>query len=331
MSVRLRRAIVVGLISCAGVSLGGCATVSEDAQKSSLAALGKEPVPHELPKDAPCRERPFRSRPPSVLPQPGHMPRGTFMHEIHDNGHLRVGVDQTSLRLGYLNPITSRARMQGFDIDVVREVARAIFGDPHKLRYTALSTAQRQTAIEEEKVDIVASAYSINCKRLRRMHFSSVYYRAQQRLLVLKSSPISQLHDPDARGKRMCATKGSTTIGHLRRLGRAAGIVPVAVPLRSDCLVKLQEGEVDAISSDDAILLGFQKQDPQTKIVGPSLACERWGLAINKRHSDFVRFVNAVLARLRRGRLAQIRQRWLGDLRPSKRGASCSQPARQRP
>jgi polar amino acid transport system substrate-binding protein len=330
MSARTRSRVVIGLISCAAIALGGCATVSEDAQRRSLAALGTEPVQGKLPKDPDCVERPIRSLPPSVLPRPGHMPDGTFMHDIQGR-HLRVGVDQNSLQLGYLNPITAKPRMEGFDIDVVREVARAIFGDPHRIRYTAISTAQRQTAIEEEKVDIVASAYSISCQRLRHMRFSSVYYRAQQRLLVLKSSPISSLHDPDARGKRVCATSGSTTLDRLNALRRETGIVPVAVPLRPDCLVELQEGDVDAISSDDAILLGFQKQDPQTRIVGPSLECERWGMAINKGHSDFVRFVNAVLARMRRRRLAEIRERWLGDLRPSKHGSPCPQPAPRRP
>ena len=31
----------------------------------------------------------------------------------------------------------------------------------------------------------------------------------------------------------------------------------------------LQQGKVDAIASDDAILLGFREQDPNTKLIGP--------------------------------------------------------------
>jgi polar amino acid transport system substrate-binding protein len=88
--------------------------------------------------------------------------------------------------------------------------------------------------------------------------------------------------------------------------------------------VRLQEGEVAAVTSDDAILLGFKRQDPQTKIVGPCLNLEHYGLAMNRRHREFVRFVNGVLARLRRsGELARLRERLLGGVPALPRGASC--------
>jgi polar amino acid transport system substrate-binding protein len=329
------RRTVVALVACASVLATGCASVSERAQNSSLAALRTaEPKPRTLPPPSGCEEQPFRSLAPSRLPRPGRMAPGSTMAGIHDRGYLRVGVDQNSLQLGYLNPITLKPRMQGFDIDLVREVAATIFGVPATntrgidklVRYIAVSTQQRQTAIGDDEVDIVASAYSISCDRLRYMDFSSVYHRADQRLLVLKQSSFSDLAQPAARGKRICATAGSTTFIYLQRISRRTGIVPVSVPLRSDCLVKLQEGDVDAISSDDAILFGFKLQDPQTEIVGPSLECEQWGIAVNKRHHDLLRFVNAVLRRLRRsGRLREIRTHWLHDLPQAPTGAnSCA-------
>jgi polar amino acid transport system substrate-binding protein len=90
------------------------------------------------------------------------------------------------------------------------------------------------------------------------------------------------------------------------------------VDQRTDCLVALQEGRVAAISSDDAILLGFKAQDPNTKIVGPRLADEPYGMAINRGHPEFVRFVNGVLERLRDdGRWKAIHRRWLGPFAPT--------------
>ena len=57
----------------------------------------------------------------------------------------------------------------------------------------------------------------------------------------------------------------------------------------------LQQGQVAAISTDDSILAALEAQDPFTKIVGPPLNDQPYGLAISKQHPDFVRFVNAVL------------------------------------
>jgi polar amino acid transport system substrate-binding protein len=78
-------------------------------------------------------------------------------------------------------------------------------------------------------------------------------------------------------------------------------------------MVALQQGRTDAISTDDAILFGFQAQDPNTRVVGPRFSREPYGLGINKQHPDFVRFVNGVLARMRAdGTWAAIYRKWLG-------------------
>ena len=90
---------------------------------------------------------------------------------------------------------------------------------------------------------------------------------------------------------------------------------PIGMPQAIDCLVALQEGHVPAISTDDSILLGFQAQDPNTKIVGPSLADVPYGMAISKAHPDFVRFVNGFLAEVRaNGTWRRLYDRWLGHL-----------------
>ena len=117
----------------------------------------------------------------------------------------------------------------------------------------------------------------------------------------------------DLGGRRVCATPRSTT---LKRIADdPSHPIPVVVPQRTDCLVALQQGKVDAIASDDAILLGFREQDPNTKLIGPRLEDEPYGMAIDKRHPEFVRYVNGVLARMRAdGTWQRIYRRWLGDL-----------------
>jgi polar amino acid transport system substrate-binding protein len=73
------------------------------------------------------------------------------------------------------------------------------------------------------------------------------------------------------------------------------------------------DGEVDAISTDDSILIGFKAQDPNTKIIGPALADAPYGIAISNAHPEFVRFVNGVLDRMRAdGTWRAIYEKWLG-------------------
>jgi polar amino acid transport system substrate-binding protein len=68
--------------------------------------------------------------------------------------------------------------------------------------------------------------------------------------------------------------------------------------------------------SDNAILYGMLAQDPHTKLLGgddsrQNLSNEPYGLAVAATHKDFVRFVNAVLERMRTtGRWTQLWNTW---------------------
>ena len=221
------------------------------------------------------------------------MRAGTFMQEIQARHKLIVGVDQNTRGFGYRD---ANGRIVGFDIDLLREIAAAIFGSPDAIEFRAVTSAQRIPAVTNGDVDIVASIMSITCDRWRKVDFSTEYYAARQSVLVRADSSIH--HVADLNGKRVCATKGSTSINQIRAF--APGAKLDAVDLRTECLVHLQEGLADAISTDDTILYGFKAQDHNTHLLPDDLnQPERYGMAINQAHPEFVRFVNAVLEQIR--------------------------------
>jgi len=243
---------------------------------------------------------PTRSLAPQGLPQPGQMPNGSTMATIYQRGYLTAGVDQSTFLWGYLNPLTSQ--LEGFDIDVVNAVAHAIFGPDitNRVQFRAITSQQRVGSLtgdaSDPQVDMVVRTFTVNCQREQQgVRFSSVYYDAQQRLLVAKDSNATGIDDLG--GKKVCAAAGSDS---LPRIAAApTHPVPVAVGDWSDCLVMLQQGQVDAIATDDAILAGMAAQDPNTKVVGPSMGDEPYGIGMRQDSTDFVRFVNAVLEQFR--------------------------------
>jgi polar amino acid transport system substrate-binding protein len=138
-----------------------------------------------------------------------------------------------------------------------------------------------------------------------------VYYGAQQRVLVASSSKARNIGAFS--GRRVCASAQSTPIEVME--GLPAPPTPLGLPQAIDCLVYLEEGRVAAISTDDSILLGFKAQDPNTRIIGASLYPVPYGMAINKAHPEFVRFVNGILAKLRAdGTWRAIYDKWLGGI-----------------
>jgi polar amino acid transport system substrate-binding protein len=233
---------------------------------------------------------------------------GSFMAKIRARGYLIAGVDQSTYHFGYLNPLDGQ--IEGFDIDMIRAVAKAIFGNPDKVQYKAITDAARVPDVAGGSVDIVAHTMTITCDRLAQVDFSSVYFESHQRVLIPDSSTaakgLSQLG-----GQKVCATTGSDSVDTIEHYPSHPQVVQE--PYWTDCLVLLQQNQVAAVSTDDSILAGLAAQDPFTKVVGPNLTNEPYGLAISKQHPDFVRFVNAVLAQERSdGDWEASYHRWVG-------------------
>jgi polar amino acid transport system substrate-binding protein len=253
---------------------------------------GKAAVPAAAPAET-CANPTASLRPPPSMPPPGQMPANSTMAKIYARGYLIAGVDQNTYLFGYRDPKTNE--IEGFDIDMAHDVAAAIFGDPSKVEFKAITSAQRVPELQSGAVDIVARTMTISCDRLSQVAFSTVYYDASERLLVPASSAVTSIDQLG--GKKICAATGSDSLNHIAAVPTHP--IPVAVGDWSDCLVMLQQGEVAGVSTDDTILAGMVAQDPNTKIVGPSVADEPYGIAMPKQNSDMVAFVDGVLDNVR--------------------------------
>jgi len=300
-ATRQRPAIIGTLASLAVTALlAGCAATSAPAPAASArtttpATAAGGPA-RQASTTASCN--PYES----LAPQPGgpSVTSGSYAATIRARGYLIAGVDQTTYHFGYLNPRTGQ--IEGFDIDMIKDVAAAIFGlSPDSpalaqhIHFKSIDDAERIPSIQNGTVDIVAHTMTVNCARMQEVDFSSIYYDAKQRVLV--DTPASGATPPDlaqlgAAHQKVCATIESDSVAQIQ----AARAVAVQVPYWSDCLVLLEEGQVAGISTDDSILYGMQAQDPNTVVTGSPLEDEPYGLGISKAHPDFVRFVNAVLA-----------------------------------
>jgi polar amino acid transport system substrate-binding protein len=312
----MRRALRCLLaLAFAGAILAGCGTTSDHALRLTLAALATPtPTLASSPNSPPvqCTNLTASLRPPSTLPAPGRMAAGSFMAKIQRRGYLIAGVNAGLLDFGYLNPATGQ--IEGFEIDLVRQIAQAILGNPNAFRLEALTVPQRIPFVQQGKVDIVVDAVTITCARRQQVDFSTVYYEAQQLVLVPSNSPAHSIHD--LAGKRVCASAQSAPIQVMQEQRPAP--IAVGAPQAIDCLVYLQQGRIDGISTDSSILLGFKAQDPDTKLIGASLSGVPYGMAISKAHPDFVRFVNGVLAKMRAdGTWQRIYSHWLGRFGPT--------------
>jgi polar amino acid transport system substrate-binding protein len=235
-------------------------------------------------------------------------------------GKLIVGVDQNSYRWGYRNPATGG--LEGFDIDLARAIAQDILGKPDAIIFRAIPTNQRIPALNNGTVDIVVRTMTINCARIKQVAFSTAYFQAGQQVLASKGSSITG-YDKSLAGKKVCTAEGSTAYDALEKDpfgatfkdkhdGQPGDEDVLTVSNQLDCLVRLQQGLVDAIVTDNALAAGQAAQDPAVELKGGKpFTTEYYGVATKLGKDDLVRRVNKVLDEYRKGAWTEAYNKWL--------------------
>ena len=307
---------LAAIAAVAGLMLSGCAQPADPAMPpaptlapptpAGMEDLKPEPPRPPDPSDNTC------DRTASLRPFPSRAEADEAVESIRKRGRLLVGLDIGSNLFSFRDPVTGN--ITGFDVDIAGEVARDIFGKTSAVEYRILSSADRITALQNNAVDIVVKTMTITCERRKLVNFSTTYFTAYQRILAPRNSDITG--PGDLSGKRVCVARGTTSLRKVQEINPPPAIVTVVT--WADCLVALQQREVDAISTDDAILAGLVAQDPYLHIVGPNMAEEPYGIGINLTNTGLVRFVNGTLERIRNdGTWEALYNKWLTVLGPA--------------
>ena len=307
------RTAAFALLTAAVLAVSGCTTGADD-----LGTLVSDPAATATPAPTTTAAPPTTDCTPSATTSyaPTGVTDSATLTEIRDRGSLRVGVSADTLLMSARNPLTGT--IEGFDIDIAREIARAILGNPDAITFVVITSAQRLPALTGGEgappVDMVARTLTMTCDRWSTIAFSSEYYGAGLKLLVSESSDAAGIQDLEAAGdQQVCAPRATTTLSRLEN--EYPGVEAVAADTHTQCLALFQEGSVDAIAGDDTILAGFVAQDPYAKVIGDALSSEPYGLGMPADDPDFVRFVNGALESIRAdGRWQSIYDRWLGEL-----------------
>ena len=159
------------------------------------------------------------------------------------------------------------------------------------------TAGMREEVIEGGDVDMVVATYTINDERAERITFAGPYYEAGQQIMVLEENdtitgPDSLADNPDA---RICSVTGSTPAEQIREY-LASPDQLVLFDEYSQCADSLSNGQVDAVTTDNVILLGFvSESDGEFKLVGEQFTEEPYGIGIEKGDVAFCEFINETL------------------------------------
>ncbi|SPE64159.1 ABC transporter glutamine-binding protein GlnH precursor [Streptomyces netropsis] len=225
--------------------------------------------------------------PPVKGPQPDQLPdyhvdtgfqlsASPTWRKAKSRGHLVVGAKEDQPYLGEKDPASGA--YSGFDIEIARMMSASLGFDPRTIVFRTIASANRETALQNGQIDYYVGTYTINDLRKRQVGFAGPYYIAGQSLLVrAKDSDIDGPQDLD--GRKVCSAAGSTPLQRIDREYPKA--VAVAYDTYSICVDNLLSLQVDAVTTDDSILMGYAAKVPaELKVVGKPFSKEPYGIGV---------------------------------------------------
>ncbi|WP_028659379.1 glutamate ABC transporter substrate-binding protein [Nocardioides insulae] len=212
---------------------------------------------------------------------------GTKMKEIADAGTVRVGVKFDQPGLGFMP--TGGDIPEGFDVEIAKILVASLGIDPEdtsKVSYVETVSDNREPFLEGDKVDLVAASYSITDERRQVVGQAGPYMVTGQQLLVPEDSDVTG--PADLQGEEVCSVTGSTSLENVK----AEGMKPVGFDTYSQCVDKVLDGTVEAMSTDGSILLGYASQNEgMLKVVGDEFSEERIGVGYSKESPEMCQWI----------------------------------------
>ncbi|MEV1170337.1 glutamate ABC transporter substrate-binding protein [Nonomuraea sp. NPDC049784] len=239
----------------------------------------------------------------------------TVVGKIRNTGQVVVGTkwDQPSLGL-----VTGPGAPHGFDVDVARYIVDYLGHGRHvDITWRESPSSSREALLQNGSVDLIVASYTITEARRPMVTFGGPYVIVQQDTMV-RANDTSIKKVTDLRGKRLCLAEGSNSYRRIvdpppdGKLNLPAVLVGAAN--YSDCVRKLAEHELDAVSTENLLLAGFAQADPgRFRLLNDPITEEKWGVGIKKGDTATCEAVNqAIAAMWHDGTATRLLHKWFG-------------------
>jgi aspartate/glutamate/glutamine transport system substrate-binding protein len=230
------------------------------------------------------------------------------LEKIKKRGKLVVGVKYDLNLFGLKNPETGK--VEGFDIDIAKGLAKKILGDENKIELKEVTSKTRIPMLNNGEIDAIIATMTITEERKKEVDFSDVYFMAGQSLLVKKDSKINSVKDLK-KGMTVLTAKGSTSAQNIRKVAPEVNVLEFEN--YAEAFTALKAGQGDALTTDNALLWGMAKQDPNFRVLDETFTEEPYGIAVRKGDKEFLQVINEYLKEIKEnGEYDKIYEKWIG-------------------
>ncbi|WP_103503513.1 MULTISPECIES: glutamate ABC transporter substrate-binding protein [unclassified Streptomyces] len=208
---------------------------------------------------------------------------------------LTIGIKYDQPGLGLQN---ADNEFTGFDVDIATYVAGELGVEPEDITWKQAQSPERENMLKNGDVDFIVATYSITDERKQEVSFAGPYFVAQQDLLIRAGESVE---NTDAiNDLNLCSVAGSTSAQKIQD-NFAEDVNLQEFGGYSECLTGLENGAVDALTTDNTILAGYAAQaehQGKFELAGLDLGPENYGIGLPKDDTELQEKINAALEKM---------------------------------
>lgn len=224
------------------------------------------------------------------------------LDKIEESKVLRVGTDATFKPFEF----KSNDEFQGFDIDLVNEVAKELGAE--KVEFVDTEFKGLIPGLQSNKFDLIASAMYITDERKETIDFSDTYFPGGLAIMVNENNTDINSLD-DLAGKNVAVQIGTKSVTFLEENQPDAKLVKVEK--NTEMFLELETNKVDAVVTGLPAAKSYIKENGKMKVLEDTLTNEYYGYGIKKGDLEFVDAVNKALQTLKdNGKYDEIVAKW---------------------
>ncbi|MGE5247879.1 MAG: transporter substrate-binding domain-containing protein [Verrucomicrobiota bacterium] len=228
------------------------------------------------------------------------------LDDARSRGKLAVGVKTDAPPFGYVD---SAGDLQGFDVDIARYLARALFEDASRLELVPVTSGSRIPFLYSEWIDMIVANMTVTEDRKRVLDFSDPYFVSASLLLVPAGSAVRGIEDLG--GKAVAVLQGSVQEKDLEQVAPAAK--RVAFPTLTAAVAALREKKVAALCQDDVVVAALARENRDLSAVGKPFLPRPYAIAVRKGDVSTLQWVNEKLSAMKRdGTYDRLREKYFG-------------------
>ncbi len=209
---------------------------------------------------------------------------------ILKRGRLIVAVKENIRPLAFRG---SDGQLQGFEIDVARQLAQELLDKPDAVVLQPVLNQDRLATVLDGRADLAIARVTKTPMRSQVVSFSSPYY-LDGTALISRDPNLRRLSDL-GRGP-IAVLENSSTVAVLRRRLPQVGLVPVSSYVAAK--QQLQTGAAIAFAADASVLSGWAQEDPAYHLLLPTLSSEPLAIVLPKglQYESLRQQIQAILA-----------------------------------